>query len=442
MPTSVGSAVVSVRLNSTVDANATRRFVVVAAPTVTVSSLSGMRVDGLRSGRVGETIGQCQLSIQFSNGYIATAFDTMMGVANFPGLLSFFATPATSLRVDSAGEVVALANANAATLVAVVGSINTSVGGIWVNIAPSVGDVKLGVISGVPLPVRLPGESFLVPLRIPTTDGLLGTFEVFVAYDSRILRVVEVVPAAHVVATIDTRGSVGGVARLVGTATASVAAPSAITEGDVVCQLRFVAIGSGGSSRIAVNVSALIEADGSSVPIRGMSVASALVQRVGQAATDGDAVALLNNSFDAFPSAPSYVCNASVDSSCAITIADIDAVARVLRRPDVINGDLSALDVDGNSIVDERDVVASVNAYLGLLSVLRFVRAPSYSLLNSIARTFTYIPTNGENCLMRVCATLTCDSCSQQNLYSNDSTTVLNIRKKCSHLPLAHFVFF
>jgi hypothetical protein len=217
-----------------------------------------------------------------------------------------------------------------------------------------------------------------VPLRIPTSTGLLGTFELFVAFDSSLLRLVEVVPAVHVVATIDANGAVAGVVRLAGTTTGAVSSPATLSAMDPpVCELRFEAVGpTTGASRVEVYVSAVFEATGAAVAgpatIPGASVASAVVQRIGQSALDSDAVTQLNSSTEAFPPA-APVCSTNGDpNSCAVTITDVEAVARVVRQQD-FGGDLAGLDIDGNGAVDERDVVAAVNAYLGRTDVLRLV---------------------------------------------------------------------
>jgi hypothetical protein len=60
----------------------------------------------------------------------------------------------------------------------------------YTNLNPATaGDVDLGAVDGVPLQDRSVGETCAIPLRVNTEGMYLGTFDVYVYFDSTVLSI-------------------------------------------------------------------------------------------------------------------------------------------------------------------------------------------------------------------------------------------------------------
>ena len=146
-------------------------------------------------GVAGVAHGQAYVSVTLDNNRkFETLFDTG-GDALVPGLITFSADTG-AVSVDSATGVVTLVSnhwTSAGLAARAVGSSGQDVkrtARFECNLVAGVsGDVDLGATDGRPLATRRVNDEFEVPLRVHTGGMYLGTFDIYLAFNSTILSI-------------------------------------------------------------------------------------------------------------------------------------------------------------------------------------------------------------------------------------------------------------
>jgi hypothetical protein len=148
-------------------------------------------------GKSGEAQGQTDVSVTLSNGRRFMSLFDGSGLPLIPGLVAFDTTTPTAVSVDpTSGRVTLLENvAGSAAVFALIETAERNKPNLLkqttfaCNLEPTtVGDIDLGSRDGPPLKDAAVGDVIEVPLRVNVGDNTLGTFDIFITFDSAVLQ--------------------------------------------------------------------------------------------------------------------------------------------------------------------------------------------------------------------------------------------------------------
>ena len=349
---------------------------VMATPTLAVARLSGFNLQQ----------GIAALSIEFENGWRVDRAFGEAGAA-LPGLVRFNVDEPEALGVSSAGRIAHLANGYV-TVTAIAGATNATAS-IQVNLDPEPNGLDIGAAVGDVLVPQPTGRRFDVPVFASSVGRPIGTFQISIDFDPRVVRVEAVTSDA----VIDFRASsFNNSVVVVGCGTADTVGPRAL-----LFNVRFES-SQPGSTHIratVVRMHGLLAGSGTIGPAGPQAYpAASAVQIVTAEAAAGTAIALTALSEPAagvwLPAGrplgtigPGCVTlPGDVDSDCTLTTDDINvlAVAMASGRAAALaaaDTEFEKLDVDGNGAVQMDDLAYLIQLYLGRLDMLRVRVLPS-----------------------------------------------------------------
>ena len=349
---------------------------VMATPPLAVARLSGFN---LQQGIVA-------LSIEFENGWrIGSAFSA--SEAAVPGLVQFTIDLPEALAVSSAGRIAHLGNGYV-TVTAIAGAMNATTS-IYVNLEPEPNGLDIGAVAEDVLVPQPTGHRFDVPVFANSIGQPVGTFQIGLDFDPRVVRVETV--TSDIVVDFRVSASNASVV-VVGCGTSAMIGPRVL-----LFNVRF-ASSQPGSTHIratAMRMLGLSAGSGAIEPASPhVSNAARAVQVVTAESAAGTAIALTALSEPAAgawrPSgqpqgAVGPACVAlpgDVDSDCTLTADDVNvlAVAMSSGRAAALaaaDPEFEKLDVDGNGAVQIDDLAYLIQLYLGRLDMLRVRVLPS-----------------------------------------------------------------
>lgn len=145
-------------------------------------------------GIVDEATHQVEVTAEFDDG---TQYVDLFSSLSLPNLVNFGATPTSELTIDP-GSGLATLRGNSLTpatiTVTAVGSGVQEMLQVACNLDPDFGDVDVGNRTGIPVPSRVTGDMFSLPVRVNSGESILDSMELEVMFDSRILRAISVSP--------------------------------------------------------------------------------------------------------------------------------------------------------------------------------------------------------------------------------------------------------
>ena len=164
-------------------------------------------------GVAGSTGQSLTVNLTFSDGTRYPYF-----AYQIPGLVRYNAS-STSINLTTDGRLQPLANTPSPIQVQASAGSATSITSFYVNLDPDIGDVDLGQPFGPPVTVSMANSTFAVPMYVNTGLQALGSVDILVTYDARILSLQRVFPGGdwtnglYELATNDPAGEVrfGGV---------------------------------------------------------------------------------------------------------------------------------------------------------------------------------------------------------------------------------------
>ena len=110
---------------------------------------------------------------------------------NLPNFVTFAATPPSAVTVGSTTGVATLQGnslAPATITVSAIGSGGTQTLRVNCNLDPEVGDVDLGLSTGIIIPPQAVGSTFTVPVRVNSGASILDSIDLDIMYDPTIIR--------------------------------------------------------------------------------------------------------------------------------------------------------------------------------------------------------------------------------------------------------------
>ena len=377
---------------------------------------------------------QVVFSATFDDGtqYINLFQDTMLS-----NLVRFDASPSTALTIDSASGVATLrgnSHLTASISVSSLGSPPISRAlSVLCNLDPDVGDVDLGLRTGVAVPSQQVGSTIVVPIRVNSGSSVLDSIELDVTFEPTIFRVLSATRGSDWPSTGQFVSSINDPVNIV-TLGGTLVGSSPVTGNVHLANIEFEVVGSGLSNMSGV-VHTLAEQSQTGAPATNIGsvprefIAGAIQiqssgsrkRRLADPNVDESSTRFRRQSSCSSP--PCASCapfreTGDVDGNCIFDVRDASFLQLYYLQtittgvaPSIPADREMYLDIDLNGIVDPNDVIFMLRVNFRLL---RFLVMP----------TFVPVEDSTDNsCTMSINMTLL----SRQDIPADNASTSLVI---------------